>query len=161
MKSPSQILQLLLPQAIADVAAGTPVWKDTAREFGFQPYDAPVIESLELLTRKAGGEITSQRSAFAGIPRCRNPDRLRLGFQSLFHESVNLGPETIGRRALCGIKGQRTRPARTLTTIREPSIRTRSLRNSGSRGREVARSCDICVPAGVPCFWHCRRTECL
>jgi histidyl-tRNA synthetase len=36
------------------------VWKDTAREFGFQPYDAPVVESLELLTRKAGEEITDQ-----------------------------------------------------------------------------------------------------
>src|SRR5271166_4535751 len=50
--------------------------------------------------------IPSQGSALAGIPRRRNLDYLRLGFQSLFHGSVSLGPKTVGRSALCGIKGQ-------------------------------------------------------
>src|SRR5580658_4710005 len=41
--------------------------------------------------------IPSQGSAVAGIPRRRNLDELRLGFQSLSHGSVDLGPETVGR----------------------------------------------------------------
>src|SRR5580692_8323108 len=40
--------------------------------------------------------IPSQGSVFAGIPRRRNLDELRLGFQSLLHGSVDLGPETVG-----------------------------------------------------------------
>ena len=36
------------------------VWTQTASEFGFEPYDAPVVENLELLKRKAGEEITDQ-----------------------------------------------------------------------------------------------------
>src|ERR1700678_3806315 len=43
--------------------------------------------------------IPSQGSTLAGIPRRRNLDELRFGFQSLFHGSVNLGPETVGRSA--------------------------------------------------------------
>src|SRR5271166_676981 len=43
--------------------------------------------------------IPSQGSALAGIPRRRNLDELRLGFQSLFHASVNLGSKTVGRSA--------------------------------------------------------------
>src|SRR5208337_2937886 len=43
--------------------------------------------------------IPSQGSALAGIPRRRNLDQLRLGFQSLFHGSVDLGSETVGRSA--------------------------------------------------------------
>src|SRR5208282_3576277 len=39
--------------------------------------------------------IPSQGSALAGIPRRRNLDQLRLGFQSLFHVSVDLGSETV------------------------------------------------------------------
>src|ERR1700683_1931961 len=48
--------------------------------------------------------IPPQGSAFAGIPRRRNLDELRFGFQSLSHGSLDLGPETVGRSALCGIR---------------------------------------------------------
>jgi hypothetical protein len=40
--------------------------------------------------------IPSQWSSLAGIPRRRNLDEVRFGFQSLFHASVDLGPETVG-----------------------------------------------------------------
>ena len=39
-------------------------WRTAAGRFGFEPYDAPVVESLELLTRKAGEEIVNQIYAF-------------------------------------------------------------------------------------------------
>jgi hypothetical protein len=58
--------------------------------------------------------IPSQGSAFAGIPRRRNLDSLQLGFQSLFHASVNLGAETVGRSTLCGIRSQGRRFPETL-----------------------------------------------
>ena len=35
-------------------------WRESARRFGFQEYDAPVVETEELLTRKAGEEIVQQ-----------------------------------------------------------------------------------------------------
>ncbi|MCX7590889.1 MAG: histidine--tRNA ligase [Kiritimatiellae bacterium] len=41
------------------------VWHDAARRFGFLPYDACVVESLELLKRKAGEEIVDQIYSFA------------------------------------------------------------------------------------------------
>ena len=36
------------------------VWRSVARQFGFQEYDAPMLERQELFTRKAGEEITQQ-----------------------------------------------------------------------------------------------------
>ena len=39
-------------------------WRDTALRFGFEEYDAPVIEPLELYTRKSGEEIVGQLYAF-------------------------------------------------------------------------------------------------
>lgn len=36
------------------------VWRQSARLFGFQEYDAPVLEPLELLTKKSGEEIIAQ-----------------------------------------------------------------------------------------------------
>jgi len=39
-------------------------WRDTALRFGFEEYDAPVIEALELYTRKSGEEIVGQLYAF-------------------------------------------------------------------------------------------------
>eukprot|EP00282_Hemiselmis_andersenii_P012119 CAMPEP_0114121924 /NCGR_PEP_ID=MMETSP0043_2-20121206/7427_1 /TAXON_ID=464988 /ORGANISM="Hemiselmis andersenii, Strain CCMP644" /LENGTH=187 /DNA_ID=CAMNT_0001214617 /DNA_START=47 /DNA_END=606 /DNA_ORIENTATION=- len=39
-------------------------FRDTARSFGFQEYDAPVLEHEELYTRKAGEEITQQMYNF-------------------------------------------------------------------------------------------------
>jgi histidyl-tRNA synthetase len=35
-------------------------WEEAARKFGFELYEAPVVETLELLERKAGEEISSQ-----------------------------------------------------------------------------------------------------
>lgn len=40
------------------------VWTETARSHGFLQYDAPVVEHLDLLTRKAGEEIVDQIYAF-------------------------------------------------------------------------------------------------
>ena len=35
-------------------------WRQAAAAFGFQPYDACVVESLELLQRKSGEEVSEQ-----------------------------------------------------------------------------------------------------
>jgi len=35
-------------------------WRETAAQFGFEEYDAPVVEPLELYVRKAGEEISGQ-----------------------------------------------------------------------------------------------------
>ncbi len=40
------------------------VWQEVAEEFGFEPYDASVVESTNLLRRKAGEEITEQLYCF-------------------------------------------------------------------------------------------------
>ena len=40
------------------------VFRETARKFGFEEYDAPVLESEELYIRKAGEEITEQMFNF-------------------------------------------------------------------------------------------------
>jgi histidyl-tRNA synthetase len=39
-------------------------WTEAARRYGFDPYDACVVESLDLLKRKAGEEIVDQIYAF-------------------------------------------------------------------------------------------------
>ena len=39
-------------------------WTDAARRFGFEPYDACVVETLELLKRKGGEEIAEQIYTF-------------------------------------------------------------------------------------------------
>ncbi|MCX7017413.1 MAG: histidine--tRNA ligase [Candidatus Sumerlaeota bacterium] len=39
-------------------------WRDAARTHGFESYDAPVVESMELLERKAGEEISEQIYTF-------------------------------------------------------------------------------------------------
>lgn len=36
------------------------VWRQVAKRFGFQEYDGPILESLELLTAKSGEEIVGQ-----------------------------------------------------------------------------------------------------
>ncbi|MBF0277667.1 MAG: histidine--tRNA ligase [SAR324 cluster bacterium] len=40
------------------------VWRNTALQFGFEEYDACVLEHAELYTRKAGDEITEQLYSF-------------------------------------------------------------------------------------------------
>jgi histidyl-tRNA synthetase len=40
------------------------VWRDTATRYGFQEYDAPVVETHELLARKSGEEIVDQIYSF-------------------------------------------------------------------------------------------------
>lgn len=40
------------------------LWKQSALRYGFQEYDAPVLESQELYTRKSGEEIVGQLYAF-------------------------------------------------------------------------------------------------
>lgn len=36
------------------------IWRDVARSYGFEEYDAPVVEHVELYIRKAGEEVTQQ-----------------------------------------------------------------------------------------------------
>lgn len=40
------------------------VWRENAKAFGFQEYDAPVLEPLELYTTKSGDEIEGQLFSF-------------------------------------------------------------------------------------------------
>jgi len=40
------------------------IWREAALRFGFEEYDGPVLETEELLTRKAGEEIVEQLYAF-------------------------------------------------------------------------------------------------
>src|SRR5437763_15977505 len=39
-------------------------WRDVARRYGFQEYDGPPLEPLELYTEKSGEEIVQQLYAF-------------------------------------------------------------------------------------------------
>ncbi|MDA0577834.1 MAG: ATP phosphoribosyltransferase regulatory subunit, partial [Verrucomicrobia bacterium] len=39
-------------------------WRRVAELHGFEPYDAPVVETLDLLTRKSGEEIVDQIYTF-------------------------------------------------------------------------------------------------
>ncbi|HUF88818.1 MAG TPA: histidine--tRNA ligase [Gemmatimonadota bacterium] len=39
-------------------------WRETALRFGFEEYDAPALEALDLYTRKSGDEIVGQLYAF-------------------------------------------------------------------------------------------------
>lgn len=36
------------------------IWKDVAKQYGFEEYDAPIVEHVELYIRKAGEEVTQQ-----------------------------------------------------------------------------------------------------
>lgn len=36
------------------------IWKHTAAKYGFEEYDAPIVEHVELYIRKAGEEVTQQ-----------------------------------------------------------------------------------------------------
>jgi histidyl-tRNA synthetase len=40
------------------------VWRDVAARYGFEEYDGPPLEPLELYTRKSGEEIVSQLYQF-------------------------------------------------------------------------------------------------
>jgi histidyl-tRNA synthetase len=40
------------------------IWKDISHKYGFEEYDAPVVEHLELYTRKAGEEVSQQLYEF-------------------------------------------------------------------------------------------------
>src|SRR3977135_2765579 len=40
------------------------VWRDVAARYGFEEYDGPPLEPLELYTKKSGDEIVQQLYAF-------------------------------------------------------------------------------------------------
>lgn len=50
------------------------IWRATAERFGFEGWDAPVVETMELLARKAGEEISEQIYSFVD----KNDRRLAL-----------------------------------------------------------------------------------
>ncbi|BET67773.1 histidine--tRNA ligase [Opitutales bacterium ASA1] len=52
------------PEAMAARQHLFRVWRQTALAYGFQEYDGPVLEPLELYTRKSGDEIEAQLFSF-------------------------------------------------------------------------------------------------
>lgn len=52
------------PKELAERAYLFRVWRDVARRFGFEEYDGPPLEPLELYTRKSGEEIVGQLYSF-------------------------------------------------------------------------------------------------
>jgi len=48
------------PKELAEREHVFRAWHDVARRFGFEQYDGPPLESLELYTRKSGDEIVGQ-----------------------------------------------------------------------------------------------------
>lgn len=48
------------PAELAERSHITNAWREVARRFGFQEYDGPPLEPLELYTRKSGAEIVGQ-----------------------------------------------------------------------------------------------------
>jgi histidyl-tRNA synthetase len=52
------------PEAMASRQHLFRVWRQTALSYGFQEYDGPVLEPLELYTRKSGDEIEAQLFSF-------------------------------------------------------------------------------------------------
>ena len=62
--APPRGMRDFYPDAMAVRDAIFDAWRTSARRFGFEPYDACVVESLDLLKRKAGEEIVDQIYAF-------------------------------------------------------------------------------------------------
>jgi histidyl-tRNA synthetase len=52
------------PEEMAARSYLTGVWRDVARRYGFEEYDGPPLEPLELYTRKSGEEIVRQLYEF-------------------------------------------------------------------------------------------------
>ena len=52
------------PREFAERAHIVGVWREVARRYGFQEYDGPPLEPLELYTRKSGDEIVGQLYSF-------------------------------------------------------------------------------------------------
>jgi len=52
------------PETMAVRNAVFDAWREAAQQFGFDPYDACVVEHLDLLTRKGGEEIVDQLYTF-------------------------------------------------------------------------------------------------
>lgn len=52
------------PDQLAVRSHITAVWRDVARRYGFEEYDGPPLEPLELYTRKSGAEIVEQLYEF-------------------------------------------------------------------------------------------------
>jgi histidyl-tRNA synthetase len=52
------------PKELAEREHVFRAWHDVARRFGFEQYDGPPLESLELYTRKSGDEIVGQLYSF-------------------------------------------------------------------------------------------------
>ncbi len=52
------------PEELAARSHVMSVWRDVARRFGFEEYDGPPLEPLEIYTRKSGSEIVQQLYEF-------------------------------------------------------------------------------------------------
>jgi histidyl-tRNA synthetase len=62
--APPRGMRDFYPEAMAVRNAVFEAWQSAARAAGFEPYDACVVESLDLLKRKSGEEIVDQIYAF-------------------------------------------------------------------------------------------------
>src|SRR3972149_8933129 len=54
----------VFPDALARRRRIFGVWRDVAARYGFEEYDGPPLESLDLYTAKSGDEIVEQLYAF-------------------------------------------------------------------------------------------------
>jgi histidyl-tRNA synthetase len=54
----------LYPEQYARVRHIFAAWRSTARSYGFEEFDSPILETLELYTLKSGDEIVSQLYSF-------------------------------------------------------------------------------------------------
>jgi len=52
------------PEELAERSYVMAVWRDVARRYGFEEYDGPPLEPLEIYTRKSGEEIVQQLYEF-------------------------------------------------------------------------------------------------
>jgi histidyl-tRNA synthetase len=62
------------PKECAERAHIVGVWRDVARRYGFQEYDGPPLEPLDLYTRKSGtrssASSTTSATRASGRSRC-------------------------------------------------------------------------------------------
>ncbi len=65
-------------------------FRETATAFGYQEYDAPVLEHSELYTRKAGEEITEQMYSFVDKVDLESSSSIRILYcYAIFNEGTH------------------------------------------------------------------------
>ena len=70
-KAPSRLSRLLSRSSSPSARTSSRAWRAVARRYGFEEYDGPPLEPLELYTEKSGDEIVGQLYNFDGQGRPR------------------------------------------------------------------------------------------